>query len=131
MLVYHFVDPDLRVGTFFQKDGAAENGGVGFEMGDISTSPHLHSRLKKISCRACLFSNCFFGDKKNLLKALLTCTFFAPLLSSESRKRYMLRLLLMCLEAQEEELSCFPGRNWEGVSRNLLFLLRLYQRILI
>ena len=28
MFVYHFVDPDLRIETFFEKDGAAENGGI-------------------------------------------------------------------------------------------------------
>ena len=27
MFVYHFVDPDLRVETFFEKDEAAENRG--------------------------------------------------------------------------------------------------------
>ena len=38
MFVYRFVDPDLTVETFFQKDGAAENRGVDFEIGDIGTS---------------------------------------------------------------------------------------------
>ena len=52
MFVYHFVDPDLRVETFFQKDGAAENRGVDFEIGDIGTSAHLYWKLKKSSCRA-------------------------------------------------------------------------------
>ena len=41
MFIYHFVDPDLRVETFFKKDQAAENGGVDFEIGDIGTSAHL------------------------------------------------------------------------------------------
>ena len=53
MLVYHFVDPDLSVETFFEKDGEAENGAVDFEIGDIDTSAHFYSRLKKISCRVC------------------------------------------------------------------------------
>ena len=42
MCVYHFVDPDQRVKTFFEKYEAAENGGVGFEIGDIGTSAHLN-----------------------------------------------------------------------------------------
>ena len=42
MLVYHFVDPDLRVETFLKTDEAAENGGVDFEIGDIGPSAHLH-----------------------------------------------------------------------------------------
>ena len=32
MFVYHFVDLDLRVGIFFEKEGAAKNGEVDFEM---------------------------------------------------------------------------------------------------
>ena len=59
MFVYYFVDPDLRVGIFLEKVGAAENGSVNFEIGDICTSGHLHLRLKKISCRACLLFYCF------------------------------------------------------------------------
>ena len=42
MFVYHFVDPDLRVEIFFEKDRAAERGGVGFEIGDIGTSVPLY-----------------------------------------------------------------------------------------
>ena len=64
MFVYHFVDPDLRVKTFFEKEGEAENGGVDFEIGDIGTSANLYWRLKKISCRACLFFINIFGHKK-------------------------------------------------------------------
>ena len=42
MFNYHFVDPDLKVETFFQKDEEAKNGGVDFEIGDIGTSTHLY-----------------------------------------------------------------------------------------
>ena len=42
MFVYHFVDPDLKVEIFFEKDRAAENGGVDFEIGDIGTSAPLY-----------------------------------------------------------------------------------------
>ena len=41
MFVYHFVDPDLRVDTFFEKEEAAKNSGVDFEIGDRSISAHL------------------------------------------------------------------------------------------
>ena len=54
MFAYHFVDPDLRVEIFFQKEGTAENGVLDYEIGDIGTSAHLYWRLKKISSRACL-----------------------------------------------------------------------------
>ena len=56
---------DLRVNTFFEQDGAAEDGGVNFVIGDIDTSAHLYWRLKKIFCRAFLLSWGFFGDKNS------------------------------------------------------------------
>ena len=43
------------------KTGQQNIGGADFEIGDIGTSAHLHWRLKKIPCRACLL---FCGDKK-------------------------------------------------------------------
>ena len=75
MFVYHFVDPDLRVETFFEKDEAAENGGVDFEIRDIGLSAHLYLRLKKISCRACLLSYYFFCHKNS--KAVADVSKFA------------------------------------------------------
>ena len=47
LFVYHFVDPDPRVEIFFEKARAAENEGVGFEIGDIGTFVRLYWRLKK------------------------------------------------------------------------------------
>ena len=41
MFVYHFVDPDLRVETFFKRDEAAENGGFDLKIGDIGIFAHL------------------------------------------------------------------------------------------
>ena len=100
MFVHHFVDPDLRIETFFEKEGTAENEGVDFEIEHIGTSAHLYWRLKKISCRACLLLYLFIFfwggvKKKKFLKALLTYNFIPsflnsfdlPSYSSESRKR--------------------------------------------
>ena len=42
MFVYYFVDPDLRVDIFFEKEEAAENGGIDFEIGDVDTSAQLY-----------------------------------------------------------------------------------------
>ena len=64
---------------------------------------------------------------KIALESLLTCTFIPALLSSEPRKKYTLRLL--CLETLEERFSCFPGVDWEGISREVLSIVKLYQRI--
>ena len=44
MFVYYFVDPHLWVETFFEKDGAAENGGVNFEIRNI----HLHTLVLEV-----------------------------------------------------------------------------------
>ena len=46
MFVYHFVDPELRIEIFFQKEGTAENGGVDFEIVCMGISEHLHWWLK-------------------------------------------------------------------------------------
>ena len=72
MFLHHNVGPDLRVETFFEKDGAAENGDVDFETGDTGSSTHLHWRLKK---RACLLSYCRFGGKKIAFKKSLDLYF--------------------------------------------------------
>ena len=75
MLVYHFVDPDLRVKIIFRKEGTTENGRIDFEIEDIGTSAHWYWRLKKISCRACLLFCYFFGDKKIAFKSLFDLYF--------------------------------------------------------
>ena len=53
----------------------------------IGSSAHLYWKLNKISCKACLLSFYFFGDKKIALKAPLTCIFISPLLSLEPGKK--------------------------------------------
>ena len=73
VFVYHFVDPDLRVEIFFEKEGAAGNGSDGLEIKDKATSEDLYWKLKKILCGACLLF--FFLVKKNL-KALFIIEFF-------------------------------------------------------
>ena len=54
-----------------------------------------------------------------------------PTYNSQSRKRYTLRLLLMCLEELMEGFSCCRGRDGERVCWKLLSLLKLYQRFWI
>ena len=74
MFVYHFVDPDLRVETFFKKDEAAENGGIDFKRG----YRHLCTLILKVeenfmqSLSALLL---FFGDKKVSFKSSLDLYF--------------------------------------------------------
>ena len=41
MFVYHFVDTDPRVETFFEKDGAAENGSVDVKIDDTGAFTHF------------------------------------------------------------------------------------------
>ena len=70
----------------------------------------------KVSCRACLLSYCFFGDKKIAFKSSLDLYLHPSINKFKLKERYALRLLLICLEALEEGLSCFHGKDWEGVS---------------
>ena len=42
MLVYYFVNPDLRVEMILRKERTAENGGIDFEIVDIDTSAHWY-----------------------------------------------------------------------------------------
>ena len=63
MFVFHFVDPNMRVEIFFQKDEAPEKVGVDFEIENLSNSTHLYWRLKKIACRACLIFYLFLVIK--------------------------------------------------------------------
>ena len=65
MFVYNFVDLELRVETFFKKEGAVKNGGVDFEIGEIGTSAHLYWRLKKVSWRAWGFFIIFLVTKNS------------------------------------------------------------------
>ena len=44
----HFTDPNPRFKKFFEKERAAENRGVDFEIGDKDTSDYLYWCLKKI-----------------------------------------------------------------------------------
>ena len=50
----------------------------------------LYWRLKKSLYRACLLLYYFFGDEKQLLRAVLTCTFIRLLLNSfvQNREKY-------------------------------------------
>ena len=119
MFFYHLIVPDLKVETFFEKDEAAENGGAHFEIVDIGSSAYLYWKLKEISCRACLLLNFF------------DMCFHPPIIEFRIEEKYTVRLLLTCLESLEEGFSCFPGRDLEGLSRNILSPVKLYQRIWI
>ena len=119
------------VEAFFEKDKAAENGSVNFEIADIDTFAYLHWSLKKISCRTCLLSYCFFGYKIWFLKALFISTFILTLLSSELRKKIHTKAVIDVSRGTGGRNFLFFRRNWEGVCRNLLSLVKLYQRIWI
>ena len=42
IFVYHFVDSDQRIEISFEKEGAAEHGGIDFVIGDIGTVANLY-----------------------------------------------------------------------------------------
>ena len=104
---------------FFENKGTAENGYVHYEIWGIGTSPHLYWRLKKVSYRTYLLFHYSFGDKKIAFKSpfnLYSNPFIIEFFSSKLKKRYRLRLLLMCLEALGEGFALF---SWEILQRGL------------
>ena len=70
MFIYHFIDPDLRVETIFEKDEAKENGGVDCEIGLVHK--YLYKLVLKVeenlmqSLSPLLL---FFDDKKIAFKS--------------------------------------------------------------
>ena len=70
MFIYHFIDPDLRVETIFEKDEAKENGGVDCEIALVHK--YLYKLVLKVeenlmqSLSPLLL---FFGDKKIAFKS--------------------------------------------------------------
>ena len=76
MFIYHFIDPDLRVETIFEKDESTENGGVDCEIALVHK--YLHTRVLKVeenlmqSLSALLL---VFGDKKIGFKSSLDLYF--------------------------------------------------------
>ena len=109
MFGYHFIDPDLRIEIFFQKDAVAENGGLDFEKWDVGTSAHFYWRLKKISWRVSAFSLIFWW-KKIALKSSLDL-YFHPLIIE--------LFFLVTVQKAVVDASRAPGGKWEGVSRKL------------
>ena len=53
MFAYHFVDYDLGIEIFLEKQERTEKGGIDSEIGDWGTS-HTYVWAEKISSRACL-----------------------------------------------------------------------------
>ena len=72
MSIYHFIDPNLRVETIFEKDEAKENGGVDCKIALVHK--YLYTLVLKVeenlmqSLSALLL---FFGDKKIAFKSSL------------------------------------------------------------
>ena len=93
-------------------------------------------KSKKFHVKPICFFIVFWWHKIALKRSKLLICAFIPLLlisfdlrsySSELRKRYPLRLLLMCLEALGEWFSSLLGRDWKGVSRKQLPLVKMHQ----
>ena len=74
MFIYHFVDPDLRVETFFKKDEAAENGGVDFKMG-YRYFCTLVLKVEENFMQSLCTLLYFFGGKKIAFKSSLDLYF--------------------------------------------------------
>ena len=65
MVVYHFVDSDLKDEIFSDKEGATEWGGTDFEIAHQGTCCTPVLGVEEISCRACQLFCCFLVAKNN------------------------------------------------------------------
>ena len=68
---------------------------------------------------------------KIAFKSSLDLYLHLPLFSSESRKKIHTKAVVDVSRGAGGRFSCFHGRDWEGVSRNLLSVVKLFQRICI
>ena len=93
-------------------------------------------KSKKFHVKPICFFIVFWWHKIALKISKLLIYAFIPLLlisfdlrsySSEVRKRYPLRVLLMCLEVLGEWFSSLLERDWKGVSRKQLPLVKMHQ----
>ena len=133
MFVYHFFDLDVRVEIIFRKEEKAGSGDIYFEIGDIGTSADWYWRLKKISCRACVF---FYSLFITSFKSPFDVYFYPftvrldylDLRSYSSKieeKIHITAVVLLCSEVLGKGFFCFPGREWEVVCWKLLSLVKL------
>ena len=122
--VYHIVDPDLRVETFFEKNGAAENGGVDFEIGEIGTSVHLYCRSRKFFCRACLLCYCFLVTKV-AFKSSLDLYFHPCITEFRIEENIHTKTVVDVSRGATERIFLFSWERLGGVSRSLLSLVKL------
>ena len=76
MFIYHFIDPDLRVETIFEKDEAKENGGVDCEIALVHKYLYkLVLKVEKNLMQSLSPLLLFFGDKKIAFKSSLDLYF--------------------------------------------------------
>ena len=76
MFIYHFINPDLRVETIFEKDEAKENGGVDCEIALVHK--YLYKLVLKVEenlMQSLSTLLLFFGDKKIAFKSSLDLYF--------------------------------------------------------
>ena len=59
--LFLFSEPDQKIEIFFEKEGAAEESNVDFEIGVNAPAARQCCRLRKISCRAYLLFYLLFG----------------------------------------------------------------------
>ena len=131
MFVYHSVDPDMRVETIFRRERTAENGPIDFWSRRYRHICILVLEVEKNLMQSLSSFLLLFGDKKIAFKSPFELYFHSVIIEifwfAKLQFKIEEKIHMMCLEVLEERFSCFPGRNWEGVCRKLLFLVKLYQ----
>ena len=62
---------------------------------------------------------------KNSLKSSLDLNFDPSIIEFRIEEKIHTKAVVDVSRGAGDRLSCFPGRDWEGVSRNLLSLVKL------
>ena len=91
---------------------------------DIGTSAHLYWRMKKMLCRVCLFSYCFFGNKNNNNDLC----FHPSIIKFKLEENLHTKAVVDVCRSVVGKVFLFSSRDWERAIRNLLSLVNLYQR---
>ena len=89
---------------------------------------HVLDVEKKIMKSLSAFLLLFFVDKKIAFKRYLDLYFHCFIIEFRMKGKIYTKSVVD-VSRDAGEFFCFSARDWEGVSRNLLSLVELYQRI--
>ena len=98
IIVYHFVDPDLRFQIFFEEEGRTKNGSFDSEIENMGTSSNLYWELKKFHAEPVYF---FIEKVFSLVTKCSSWKLSWPILSSLN---YWIILICLATVQLEEKI---------------------------